>query len=674
MVYTIINQKKLGSGSYGDVYVVEDEHGEKMAVKIINPSKLSYVELDILSRLKSPYVIRSVGDPVVEIQHSHGITLQLKENCLHKLNTRRLPYYQLKRIMVSCLFGLRCMHSKGYLHNDLVLRNILYDKNEDDDYLAYLADFSVSVRCLDAQKGISVRRVVKGTHIPIEILDGLINKKKNFRYNDKTDVWSLGLCFLEMIDKKYYFNNMHEQMDFFEGIDSDFIKGKVKLYARGTRGDQRKMNKKEELYLTEILTHMLKKNPEDRMGTDDIMYLNFIRTTSIPYDCSLNKPSELIVVPVGEASLRDGVSRIREFFKEDGSAPLSSYFLALQIYIRIMNTIIVDDSDFDFEEVIHVSISTAMNYYDRKVEAGYEGGIILKGEVGYSPYYYAANFVEELKLVDEYIDKGGNFLTIFNFLNPYELFYQFRLMYDYGDENKVTNRLTYEQYLEIELPKPKENVDIKIYMPQDYSNVLDDKREKSSLAREKEVEEIFNSILIDYIKGKVKSNYRKKGDDFPDIYELAKNYVEGGTQIRKKEVYKNIREKDIFSSLIGLNNYFEYGIVIINLGNITKQVFHDRKFVVVMNEGVTSLLHINSEEKSVTHYYSEPNKIIEDFYKDRGYDYTNNFEFGINNCCKVIDSCVMFIIFYNNFTGSLNFNMKCISEETNFVIFLSLFV
>lgn len=178
MTLTIINQRKIGtkiftkagSGSYGDVYIVEDETGKQMAVKIIDPSKLSYVEMDVLTRLKSPYIIRSVGDPVAEIQHSHGITLQLKENCIHKLNTKKLPYYQLKRIMVSCLFGLRCMHAKGYLHNDLVLRNILYDKDENDDYLAYLADFSVTVRCIDAQKGIKVRRIVKGSHTPIEIL------------------------------------------------------------------------------------------------------------------------------------------------------------------------------------------------------------------------------------------------------------------------------------------------------------------------------------------------------------------------------------------------------------------------------------------------------------------------------------------------------------------------
>lgn len=671
MVYTIINQRKIGSGSYGDVYIVEGENGDKMAVKIIDPKKLSYTELDILTRLKSPYIIRSVGDPVVEIQNTHGITLQLKENCLHKINSKRLPYYQLKRIMVSCLFGLRCMHSKGFLHNDLVLRNILYDKDENDDYLAYLADFSVSVRCLDAKQGIQVHRVVKGTHIPYEILEGLIEKKKTFRYNDKTDVWSLGLCFLELIDKRYYFNNMNEQMEFFDSIDADFIKGKVRLYNRSTITG-RKMNKKEEIYLTELLTHMLKKNPEDRMGTDDIMYLNFIRTTSIPYDCSLNKPSEMIIVPVGEASLRGGIERIREHFRENSDSLLSSYFLALQIYVRIMNKIVVEDTDFDNDEIIDIAIDTARNYYDRKIEAGYEGGIILKGEIGYSPYYYAASFVEELKLVDKYIDDGDNFLTIFNFLNPYELFYQFRLMYDYGDENKVTNRITYSQYLDVECPVPKDSVDVKIYLPHDYTNVVDGKGErlKSSLAREKEVEEIFNGILVDYIKGKVKDNFNK---NFPDIYELAKNYVEGGTRIRKKEVYKTIRDRDIFTTLMGINEYFDYGLIVVEMGNIVKHVFHDRKFVIVVNDGITSLLHID-QDNIVQHFYSDTIKIVKDFYTERGYEYKVNFDYGINSCCKVIDSCVLFNVFYNNYMDSEDYNMKCISEETNFVIFLSLFL
>jgi len=682
MTLTIINQKKIGSydsgtyisgGSYGDVYVVEDESGKRMAVKIIDPKKLSYVELDILTRLRSPYIIRSVGDPVVEIQHAQGITLQLKDNCISKLNTRKLPYYQLKKIMLCFLSGLKCMHSKGFIHNDLVLRNLLYDKDtENGGYIGYIADFSVSIKCLDTHKGVQVTSIVRGSHTPVEILEGIKKRKKSFVYNDKTDIWALGLCFLEMIDnRRLHFSSDSEQLDFYHSIDQDFIKSKVKLYTRSskTMGDM-KISMKEELYLIELLTHMLKLNQSDRMGTDDIMYLNFVKTSTIKHDCSLNKPSELMALPVVSKEFKKGLKNIREYFDKNSSVRLSSYFLTLQIYTRIMNKVILDKEDIDLSEIVEISIKTAMNYYDRSVNAGYEAGIILNGEVGYNPYFYGAVYIEELKLVDLYLDEDA-FVSVFNLTNPHDLFYQFRTMYDYGGENKITNRISYSDFKEIQMPTRKNGV-IKIYLPSDYSNIEDGKITESGLVKEKKIEEIFNGMLIDYLKREVKNKFNK---DFPDIYQLAVDYIEGGTRIRKKDIYKNIRTGDIFTTLMGINEYFEYGFIKIEMENIDKNVYHDRKFVVVSNNDRTSLLHIDQEDKVVTHYYSEPNSIIKNFYEENGYDYKVNFDYGINNCCKVVDSCVLFIIFNNNYDKeNLDFEMKCISEETNFVIFLSLFL
>jgi len=670
MSLTIINQKKIGSGSYGDVYVVKNEEGEKFAVKIVSSKKLSVLELDIITRLNSPYLLRSVGDPVVQIQHSHGISLQLKENTVGKLDTRKLPYYQLKRIMICCLFGLRCMHSKGFLHNDLVLRNLLFDRDENNDYNGYIADFSVSVKCIDAEKGISVKRIVKGTHTPIEILEGLKKKEKTFRYNSKTDVWSLGLCFLEMIDKRFHFSGMNEQFEFFDSLSEDYIRSKVKLYNR-----DRKINKKEELYLSELLIHMLKKNKEDRMSTKDLMYLNFVRTSSISYECAINKPSELITIPTSSDRLREGIEKIREYFdRYEMTSLLSSYFLTIQNYIRIMNKIVIEgNDDFDLDEIVEIAISTSSNYYDRKIEAGYEGVILLRGEVGYNPFFYAANFIEELVLLDHYIDQGDNFSSIFSFLNPFDIFYQFRLMYDYGDENKVTNRITYELFKSISLPDPKEKREPKIYYPNDYTNIVSVEGERggSLIRREKEIEEIFNGVLVEHIKKTVRDNYTSESDD---IYELAKKYINGGSEIRKTDVYKGIREKDIFSQLMGVNEFFDYGLIMVNEKEIFNNIFPEKKFIIVDKENIISLLHVDDDEMVVTHYYSEKNRIINSFYEERGYQYQVNFEYGVNSCCKVIDSCILFIVFYNNYLGKESFNMKCISEETNFLIFLSLFV
>jgi hypothetical protein len=381
----------------------------------------------------------------------------------------------------------------------------------------------------------------------------------------------------------------------------------------------------------------------------------------------------MIVIPTGEKRLREGIEKIREIFEKYSSVSLlSSYFLSIQNFIRMMNKIIIDqDDDFDLDDIVEIAVTTSSNYYDRKIEAGYEGGIILKGEVGYNPFFYAANFVEELVILDHYIDQGDNFIAVFPFLNPYELFYQFRMMYDYGDDNKVTNRITYERFKTILLPQPKESRLPKIYLPSDYSNVVDYVEGKSLLVKEKEIEEIFNGMLIDYIKENFRENYTSQT---LDIYDMAKKYIEGGSEVRRKDVYKGIKQKDIFTELMGINKYFEYGLIKIKDEMIVKDVFVERKFIVVDNHNVISLLHLDKEEKVVTHYYSEKNQKISDFYTERGYEYKLNFDYGINNCCKVVDSCVLFIIFYNNFRNEEKFNMMCVSEETNFIIFLSLFL
>lgn len=704
MVFTIINQLKIGSydqgtfisrGSHGDVYVVKDEHGRKMALKVIPPNKLSYTELDILTRLRSPYIIRSVGDPVVEIQHAHGISLELKENCIAKLNTRKLPYYQLKKIMLCCLFGLRCMHSKGFIHNDLVLRNLLYDSDQEDGgYVAYLADFSVSIRCRDARKGVQVTSIVRGTHTPIEILEGIKGRKKCFIYNDKTDIWSLGLCFLEMIEgRRLHFSSDSEQMEYYNSLDQDFIKGKIRLYSKSLSSDRTergstKISRKEELYLTELLTNMLKLKQADRMGSDDLMYLNFVKTSSIRYDCSLNKPSELLVIPAISGRLRDGLGMIRSYFEKNSSLRLSCYLLTVQIYTRIMSKIILDPAkikSLNLREVVDVSVKTAGNYYNRSIDAGYEGGILLRGEVGYNPYFHGAAYLEELKLVDVYMEEDG-FMSMYNVINPYDLFFHFRSMYDFGGENKITNRVSYGRFMEIPVPTRKDG-DRKIYLPSDYSNISTSPKTDflgggSSIRKEKQVEQIFNGMLVDYIKREIKTKF---SEDFPDIVRLARDYAEGGTRIRGRDVYKNIKKRDIFGTLIGINEYFEYGIVKVEDGNIVKNVYHDRRFVVVTNVNKTSLIHVDQEQMLVTHYYSEPISSVRAFYEENGYEYKMNFDYGVNSCCKVLESCVMFVIFYNNYVNhtsedpssdkqELDFEIKCVSEQTNFVIFLSLFL
>ena len=61
------NLKLIGKGKFGKIYDVEDEKGQKFALKVVSSSELSYIELDILARLKSPYLIRSLEIGIIKI-------------------------------------------------------------------------------------------------------------------------------------------------------------------------------------------------------------------------------------------------------------------------------------------------------------------------------------------------------------------------------------------------------------------------------------------------------------------------------------------------------------------------------------------------------------------------------------------------------------------------------
>ena len=47
---------------------------------------------------------------------------------------------------MSLLYGLECLHKKGFLHLDIKPLNCLYDK-KDGLYTGYISDFGFSLRC-----------------------------------------------------------------------------------------------------------------------------------------------------------------------------------------------------------------------------------------------------------------------------------------------------------------------------------------------------------------------------------------------------------------------------------------------------------------------------------------------------------------------------------------------
>ena len=67
-------QKIIGTGTYSKVVKMKTPKGEDIAVKIIKPEDLNFVEIDMLTRIKSPYLVRTLDPIVSRTKYGEGIT------------------------------------------------------------------------------------------------------------------------------------------------------------------------------------------------------------------------------------------------------------------------------------------------------------------------------------------------------------------------------------------------------------------------------------------------------------------------------------------------------------------------------------------------------------------------------------------------------------------------
>ena len=113
------SQKIIGTGKYSKVIEMVSPEGKKVAVKVIKPEDLNYTEIDMLTRIKSPYLVRSVKPIVRNTDYGEGVALELKEKNLLNFDISQIPPGQLKRMIMTLIYGLECIHKSGFLHLDI---------------------------------------------------------------------------------------------------------------------------------------------------------------------------------------------------------------------------------------------------------------------------------------------------------------------------------------------------------------------------------------------------------------------------------------------------------------------------------------------------------------------------------------------------------------------------
>ncbi|XP_011098282.1 germinal center kinase 1 isoform X3 [Sesamum indicum] len=185
----------IGRGSFGDVYRGFDKELKKeIAIKVIDLEESEdeiediQKEIAVLSECRSPYIteyycsyLRQTKLWIVMEYMAGGSVADLIQP------NQPLDEGSIACIIRDLLHAIEYLHNEGKIHRDIKAANILLTENGD----VKVADFGVSAQLT---RTISRRKTFVGT--PFWMAPEVIQNAEG--YNEKADIWSLGITVIEM--------------------------------------------------------------------------------------------------------------------------------------------------------------------------------------------------------------------------------------------------------------------------------------------------------------------------------------------------------------------------------------------------------------------------------------------------------------------------------------------
>ncbi|CAI6089793.1 unnamed protein product [Clonostachys chloroleuca] len=224
-------QKKLGSGSFGCVWLEErldgDDTGRLRAVKEITKSRegkrseIDYNrELEAIAKFShSKYVhcfVQSFG--WYESENTIFITMEyIEKGDLQRYLVRPFPEEEVKQIAFQLLEGLEYMHENGFAHRDLKPANILVSEPS-PNWWVKISDFGISKR---AEEEATAYRTFVGTRgylapeiLGIYSLADMNNISSSQTLDDSSslytvsvDLWALGAIIYRLLTNETLFGD-----------------------------------------------------------------------------------------------------------------------------------------------------------------------------------------------------------------------------------------------------------------------------------------------------------------------------------------------------------------------------------------------------------------------------------------------------------------------------------
>jgi serine/threonine-protein kinase len=208
-------ERKLGQGAMGTVWsATHVTLGQRVAIKLISAEHAQSaeararfsVEAKAAARLKSRHVVQvyddgetEEGTPYIVMEYLEGETLEARlerEKGVHLVDAVRITG-QVAR-------ALSRAHSRGIVHRDLKPANIFLARNDEDElgWTAKVLDFGIAKIDEQRDKATTKTGAVLGT--PLFMSPEQVRGAS--KVDARTDLYSLGLCFFNMLTGHYAFD------------------------------------------------------------------------------------------------------------------------------------------------------------------------------------------------------------------------------------------------------------------------------------------------------------------------------------------------------------------------------------------------------------------------------------------------------------------------------------
>ena len=181
--------KKIIDGGYGEIYTTIIDKQTLIVKKIKNAKYFNY-EYTLSINIKPFSKLCKCINKFNTAYHTYLLFPYYKKGDLQKyLCNNKLDENSVKKYVFQMLKAVKELNNMGYIHGDIKLENFLLT----DDGDLVLADFgSIRVVNKDSDKLLPLDRMIGSNRYisPESLL---------YYYNDKSDIWSIGVCFYNML-------------------------------------------------------------------------------------------------------------------------------------------------------------------------------------------------------------------------------------------------------------------------------------------------------------------------------------------------------------------------------------------------------------------------------------------------------------------------------------------